>query len=111
MRFLEHDIADKNFLSYIKRFLKPGIMEDMKYHESDRDGLISPVCANVYLHYVLDMWFDKVVKKHCKGEAYIVRYADDCAPRRRTLCDRNCRMKCSCAAQKMRVGPSESLYR
>lgn len=87
MRFLEHDIADKNFLRYIKRFLKAGIMEDMKYHESDRGtpqgGLISPVCANVYLHYVLDMWFDKVVKKQCKGEAYIVRYADDCAPRRR----------------------------
>lgn len=81
MRFLEHDIADKNLLRYIKRFLKAGIMEDMKYHESDKGtpqgGLISPVCANVYLHYVLDMWFDKVVKKQCKGEAYIVRYADD----------------------------------
>ena len=81
MRFLEHDIADKNFLRYIKRFLKAGIMEDMKYYESDRGtpqgGLISPVCANVYLHYVLDMWFDKVVKKQCKGEAYIIRYADD----------------------------------
>ncbi|MFZ5650280.1 MAG: group II intron reverse transcriptase/maturase [Bacillota bacterium] len=81
MRFLEHDIADKNFLRYIKRFLKAGIMEDMKFHEGDRGtpqgGLISPVCANVYLHYVLDMWFDKVVKKQCKGEAHIVRYADD----------------------------------
>ena len=81
MRFLEHDVADKNFLRYIKRFLKAGIMEEMKYHESDRGtpqgGLISPVCANVYLHYVLDMWFDKVVKKQCKGEAHIVRYADD----------------------------------
>jgi RNA-directed DNA polymerase len=81
MKFLEHDIADKNFLRYIKRFLKAGIMEDMKYHESDKGtpqgGLISPVCANVYLHYVLDMWFDKVVKIKCKGAAYIVRYADD----------------------------------
>ncbi len=78
---MEHDIADKNFLRYIKRFLKAGIMENMQYHESDKGtpqgGLISPVCANAYLHYVLDMWFDKVVKKHCKGEAYIVRYADD----------------------------------
>jgi group II intron reverse transcriptase/maturase len=81
MKFLEHDIADKNFLRYIKRFLKAGIMEELQYHESDRGapqgGLISPVCANVYLHYVLDTWFDKRVKKHCKGEAYIVRYADD----------------------------------
>ena len=81
MKFLEHEIADKNFLRYIKRFLKAGIMEDMKYHESDKGapqgGLISPVCGNVYLHYVLDIWFDKVVKRQCKGEAHIVRYADD----------------------------------
>lgn len=53
----------------------------MKFYESDKGtpqgGLISPVCANVYLHYVLDIWFDIVVKKHCKGDAYIVRYADD----------------------------------
>lgn len=81
MKFLENDIQDKNFLRYIVRFLKAGIIEDMKYYESDKGtpqgGLISPVLANVYLHYVLDMWFDKVVKKRCKGEAYIVRYADD----------------------------------
>lgn len=81
MKFLEHDIQDKNFLRYIKRFLKSGIIEDMKFYESDKGtpqgGLISPVCANVYLHYVLDMWFDVVIKKNCKGDAYIVRYADD----------------------------------
>jgi group II intron reverse transcriptase/maturase len=81
MKFLEHDIQDKNFLRYIVRFLKAGILEDMQYHESDKGtpqgGLISPVLANVYLHYVLDMWFALAVKKHCKGEAYIVRYADD----------------------------------
>jgi hypothetical protein len=56
-------------------------MEDMQYSESDKGtpqgGLISPVLANVYLHYVLDMWFEKVVKPKCRGEAYIVRYADD----------------------------------
>ena len=81
MKFLEHDIQDKNFLRYIKRFLKAGIMEGLERYESDRGapqgGLISPVCANVYLHYVLDMWFDKVVRKSCKGDAFIVRYADD----------------------------------
>lgn len=81
MKFLENDIQDKNFLRYIVRFLKAGIIEDMQYYESDKGtpqgGLISPVLANVYLHYVLDMWFDKIVKKRCKGEAYIVRYADD----------------------------------
>ena len=81
MKFLEHDIEDKNFLRYIVRFLKAGIIEDMKFYESDKGtpqgGLISPVLANVYLHYVLDMWFDLAVKKKCKGEAYMVRYADD----------------------------------
>ena len=65
--FLEHDIADKNFIRYIKRFLIGGVMEDGKKLETDRGtvqgGLISPVLANVYLHYVLDTWFE-YVKKH-----------------------------------------------
>jgi group II intron reverse transcriptase/maturase len=81
IEFLKHDIEDKNFLRYIVRFLKAGVMEEMKFHESDKGtpqgGLISPVLANVYLHYALDMWFERVMKKKCKGEAYIVRYADD----------------------------------
>ena len=66
MKFLEHDIADKNFLRYIKRFLIGGIMEGTELKESDRGtpqgGLISPVLANVYLHYVLDLWFEKGIK-------------------------------------------------
>ena len=81
MKFLEHDIADKNFLRYIKRFLIGGIMEGTELKESDRGtpqgGLISPVLANVYLHYVLDLWFEKGVKPRLRGEAYYVRYADD----------------------------------
>jgi len=81
MKFLEHDIEDKNFLRYVKRFLKAGIMEEMAYTESDKGtpqgGLISPVLANIYLHYVLDMWFDKAIKSKYNGEVYIVRYADD----------------------------------
>jgi group II intron reverse transcriptase/maturase len=81
MKFLEHDIEDKNFLRYIKRFLKAGIMEELTQIESDKGtpqgGLISPVLANIYLHYVLDMWFEKAVKGKNKGESYIVRYADD----------------------------------
>lgn len=63
MKFLEHDIDDKNFLRYIKRFLKSGVIEGTELKESDRGtpqgGLISPVLANVYLHYVLDLWFEK----------------------------------------------------
>ena len=81
MKFLEHDINDKVFLRYIKRFLISGYMENMKYYESDKGtpqgGLISPILANVYLHYVLDLWFEKVIKSKLNGKAYLVRFADD----------------------------------
>ena len=81
IKFLEHEIKDTNFIRYIKRFLKSGIIEDMKYYESDKGtpqgGLISPVLANVYLHYVLDLWFELYVKVKCQGKAHLVRYADD----------------------------------
>ena len=81
MKFLEHDIDDKNFLRYIKRFLISGVVEGTELKDSDRGmpqgGLIYPVLANVYLHYVLDLWFERGVKPKLKGEAYYVRYADD----------------------------------
>ena len=81
MKFLEHDIEDKNFLRYVKRFLKAGIMEEGKYYETDQGvpqgGLISPVCANVYMHYVIDMWFAKIVAVRSRGRAEMIRYADD----------------------------------
>jgi group II intron reverse transcriptase/maturase len=82
MEFIAHDIEDKNFSRYVVRFLKSGIMEEGMRHESDKGTAqgspISPILANVYLHYVLDVWF-AYLKKHEKfrGEAYIVRYADD----------------------------------
>lgn len=81
IKFLEHTIQDKKFIRYITRFLKSGIFEDMQHIESDKGtpqgGLISPILANIYLHYVLDLWFELYVKIKCKGEAYLVRYADD----------------------------------
>lgn len=87
MKFLEHRIADPNFLRLIRRFLKAGIMENGELRDATagtpQGGIVSPILANIYLHYVLDLWFEKAVRKHCRGEAYMVRYADDCAPRRR----------------------------
>lgn len=81
MKFLAHDIQDKNYLRYVKRFLIAGIMEDGKRLDSDRGtpqgGQISPVLANVYLHYVLDLWMEKAIKSRIQGEVYYVRYADD----------------------------------
>ncbi|BBN98520.1 group II intron reverse transcriptase/maturase [Sporolactobacillus terrae] len=81
MRFLNHRINDPSLLRLIARFLKAGYMEKGTWYASDKGtpqgGLISPILANIYLHYVIDLWFMKVVKKHCQGQAYLVRYADD----------------------------------
>lgn len=81
IRFLENDIEDKNFIRYIVRFLKSGIMEKEIIKESlkgtPQGGLISPILANVYLHYVLDLWVEKRVKPRAEGYAEVVRYADD----------------------------------
>jgi len=81
MMFLENDIADKNFLRYIERFLKAGVMEGTELTPSEKGtpqgGLISPILSNVYLHYVLDLWVDGALRKACRGEVHYVRYADD----------------------------------
>ena len=81
MLFLKHDIGDPNFLRYITRFLKAGVMEGTELTDSDKGtpqgGLISPVLANVYLHYALDLWAEKCVKKQASGSVEYVRYADD----------------------------------
>lgn len=81
MKFLKLRIADPNLLRIIGRFLKGGYMEDGKKYKTDygtpQGGVISPILANLYLHYVLDLWFEKKVRKQCKGQAFMVRYADD----------------------------------
>ena len=81
MKFIEYRIADDNICRLIKRFLKAGIIEAGIRKDTPQGtpqgGVCSPIIANVYLHYVIDLWFEKIVRKHCKGEAYMVRYADD----------------------------------
>ena len=81
MKFLANDVGDKKLLRYIKRFLIGGYMEEGKLYTTDKGtpqgGLISPILANVYLHYVLDRWIYEIVKPKLKGEIYLVRYADD----------------------------------
>jgi hypothetical protein len=82
-------IDDEPFLRLIRKWLKAGILEkdgQVIHPEtgSPQGGIVSPMLANIYLHYVLDVWFEETVKAHCKGKAYLCRYADDCAPRRRT---------------------------
>lgn len=75
-------IDDRAFLHLIRKWLKAGILEtdgQVIHPETGtpQGGTVSPVLANVYLHYALDLWFDKVVKAHCRGEARLCRYADD----------------------------------
>lgn len=81
MKFIGHRIADPNMQRLINRFLKAGIVEaGVRYDTATgtpQGGVCSPIIANVYLHYALDLWFEKVVRKRCKGSAYMVRYADD----------------------------------
>lgn len=74
-------ISDPNMLRLIERFLKAGIMENGVYSDSEtgtiQGGNISPIIANIYMHYMLALWFYKVVKPNCKGNCSITIYADD----------------------------------
>ncbi|MCY0880917.1 MAG: group II intron reverse transcriptase/maturase, partial [Firmicutes bacterium] len=81
MKFLQHRIADPRLLRLIRRFLKAGIweqgVETAATEGTPQGGNLSPLLANVYLHYALDLWFEKVVQPRSRGAAYLVRYADD----------------------------------
>ncbi len=81
IRFLEVRVADKKFLRYVSRFLKSGVMEEGKYMDTEKGtpqgGVISPLLANIYLHYVLDRWYTKDVQNKCRGFTDLVRYCDD----------------------------------
>ncbi|MGC8708666.1 MAG: reverse transcriptase domain-containing protein [Athalassotoga sp.] len=81
MRYLEVRIGDTSLLRIIARILKSGVMENGEISPTQegtpQGGIISPILANIYLHYVLDLWFEKIMKKQFKGSAEMVRYADD----------------------------------
>jgi len=81
MKFLAHRIGDRRVLRMIKRFLKAGVVEDGRLEISDQGtpqgGCASPLLANVYLHYVLDLWFERRFLKSCTGVARLIRYCDD----------------------------------
>lgn len=81
MRCLEERIADPNFLQLIRRFLKAGVMNEGKVETSGKGtpqgGIVSPILANIYLHYVLDLWFTVREKKQLDGYSQLIRYADD----------------------------------
>lgn len=82
IRMMELRIEDKSFLGLIKKWLKAGVLDtDGKIinpiNGCPQGSIVSPVLANIYLHYALDLWFEKTVKVHSKGETYMCRVADD----------------------------------
>lgn len=81
LRFVEHRVGDQRIISLIRRWLKAGILEEGEWHPNDegtpQGGSISVLLSNLYLHYVLDLWFDRAVKPSLQGESYLVRYIDD----------------------------------
>jgi RNA-directed DNA polymerase len=80
-KFLEHRIADRRVLRLIQKWLRAGVIEDGSWTASDegapQGASISPLLANVYLHYVLDLWAEQWRGRHARGDVVIVRWADD----------------------------------
>ena len=81
LRFVEHRVGDQRLITLIRRWLKAGVLENGEVHPSEegtpQGGSVSVLLSNVYLHYTLDLWFERVVKPRLRGEACMVRYIDD----------------------------------
>jgi group II intron reverse transcriptase/maturase len=80
-RFLEHRIADKRVLRLIQKWLRAGVIEDGEWSKTEegtaQGASVSPLLANVYLHYVFDLWADQWRRRHARGDVIFVRFADD----------------------------------
>jgi RNA-directed DNA polymerase len=80
-KFLALRVGDKRVLKLLESWLKAGVMEQDKWQATEKGapqgGSISPLLANIYLHYVLDLWFEKKIKKRLNKRAHLVRYCDD----------------------------------
>jgi retron-type reverse transcriptase len=111
VKFVEHRIGDERVVRLIQKWLSAGVMENGRWSASEvgspQGATVSPLLANIYLHYVLDLWVHQWRKRHARGDLVIVRYADDRAPRWRgkEIARSNGR---GLAAQEMRAGPSGS---
>jgi RNA-directed DNA polymerase len=81
VKFVEHRIADRRIVRLIQKWLKAGVSEDGRWSDTTvgtpQGAVVSPMLANVYLHYVFDLWVQQWRKRHAKGDVIVVRYADD----------------------------------
>src|SRR5271157_1209982 len=81
VRFVEHRIGDKRIIRLIQKWLRAGILEDGAVTVSDRGtgqgSVASPLLANIYLHYVFDLWAERWRRREAAGDMIVVRYADD----------------------------------
>ncbi len=81
LRFIQHRVADPRILRLIWKWLKAGVLEDGEWKDTEtgspQGSVISPLLANVYLHYVFDLWVDAWRRRCAQGEVVVVRYADD----------------------------------
>lgn len=81
-RMLEERIEEQALLRLIEKWLRAGVLDTngQVLHPATgtpQGAIVSPILANIYLHYALDLWFEKVVRRHCRGEARLIRFADD----------------------------------
>lgn len=81
IKFVEHRIGDQRVLRLLRKWLKAGVLEDGRWRASEegtpQGGSVSPLLANVYLHYAFDLWAHRWRQRQCQGDVRIVRYADD----------------------------------
>ena len=81
VKFVEHRIGDRRVVRHLWRWLKAGVLEDGQWREQEegtpQGGSISPLAANIYLHYVLDLWAERWRRRDARGDMIIVRFADD----------------------------------
>jgi RNA-directed DNA polymerase len=81
LKFVEHRVADRRILRLIRKWLKAGVSEEGQWSETNvgtpQGSVVSPLLANIYLHYVFDLWVEAWRQKVAKGEVIVVRYADD----------------------------------
>ena len=103
VRFVEHRIGDKRIIRLIQKWLQAGILEDGVVTVSDRGtgqgSVISPLLANIYLHYVLDLWAERWRRHEATGDMIIVRYADDRGRRLRARGRRTIASSMRCATR------------